>query len=416
MCAPICKTPPPLTGQYTFHVSEAIGSIDADCWNDVVGDRFFFASTEHLSVVEKTAAQQLKPLYIMVNEGETTLAVIYLQQLTFSFENAVKNFQWKQPAWKSLLSWLTIRILSALKIPLLQTGNNFFTGDNGIYFSDGLSLDVKKEIIRQVMEVQPWKTKCSLRTTATMIGNLFRKVNLEGVKQLGFHPMDTEPDLWMEIPPHWESLGDFLSDLSSKYRVRSNKVMLGTEHLQINDLNIDEIARYEDELLGLYRQVAKSADFNMAYLQPGYFTAMKELYGNSFHVEVYRDGSKIAGFTSAFYVGEVAHAHYIGIDYAYNQQVPLYNRMLFEYIKEAIDRNCRHLHFGRTATEIKTTVGAQPIPMHGYLKLENRFLNRFLPLLLKNFGSGQYVQRHPFREQTAEITPSTCSFDDGETV
>lgn len=412
MCAPICKTLPPVTGQYTFHISESMDNIRTDKWNDLVGERFFFASTEHLSVVEKTAGKQLKPLYLMVNEGETTLAVIYLQQLTFSFENAVKNFQWKQPRWKSLFSWVIIRLLSVLKIPLLQTGNIFFTGDSGIYFRSGLSLEVKKEIIQQAMDAQPWKSKCSLRTTATMIGNLFRKVELEGIKELGFHPMDTEPDLWMEIPAHWESLGDFLSDLSSKYRIRANKVMNGTGHLHISNVSMEELTGLEDQLLALYQQVAKSADFNMAYLQAGYFTAMKDLYGDNFQVEVYRDGDKLAGFTSAYYVGGTAHAHYIGIDYTLTAQIPLYNRMLFEFIREAIHRNCQHLHFGRTATEIKTTVGAQPIPMQGYLKLENRFLNRFLPLLLKNFGSGQYVQRHPFREQMADIKPSTCSFNE----
>jgi hypothetical protein len=71
--------------------------------------------------------------------------------------------------------------------------------------------------------------------------------------------------------------------------------------------------------------------------------------------------------------------------------------MLLDFVKFAIEKEKYSIHFGRTATEIKTTIGAEPIPLHAYLKMSNRLMNASLPYFLKRIKPAEYVARNPFK-------------------
>lgn len=414
MCTPICKSSQVTNTDYSLFISGAIDEIRQDVWDKVVDDKHFYAKSDHLEVVEKTSSGTIQPYYLMVQQGGQTKAVMYFQQLTFSFENALSNFKWEKPYWKSLFTWITIHILSRLNIPLIQSGNIFFTGDSGIYFREDVDIASRMKIIQFVNHHPEWQQLLNKKASASMWGNLFQTVQLKDMKEDGYEQLETEPDLWMPFSEKWTGFPDYLNDLSSKYRVRAKKVMLLSQHLTEKTLTFSEVVQHESRLLELYHQVAGQADFNLAFLQKGYFSELKALYRDDLQIVAYFDGDELLAFTSAIFHGEIGHAHYMGIDYAKTKDLHLYNRMLLDYIRDGISRRCRYMHFGRTATEIKTTIGAQPIPMHGYLRLENPFLNRFLPILLNNYGSGNYVQRHPFREAPEMATPILCSLNEPE--
>ena len=414
MCTPICKTSTAIDTDYTLYLSGAIDEIRQDIWDKVVDDKHFYAKSDHLEIVERTSAGKMKPFYLMVQKGGQTKAVLYFQQLTFSFENALSNFKWEKPYWKSLFTWITIHILSRLNIPLIQSGNIFFTGDSGIYFKDDVDMDARLDILQFVNNHPEWQQFLHKHASASMWGNLFQTVQLGGMKENGYELLETEPDLWMPFAQNWTTFSDYLNDLSSKYRVRAKKVVQLSQHLTERQLSLEDVIRHETRLLELYHQVAAQAAFNLAYLQKGYFSELKALYLDDLQVVAYFDGEELVAFTSAIFHGQIGHAHYMGMDYAKTKDLHLYNRMLLDYIREGIHKRCRYMHFGRTATEIKTTIGAQPISMHGYLRLENPFLNRFLPILLNNYGSGKYIQRHPFREPQQQAAPILCSLNNTE--
>ena len=53
-------------------------------------------------------------------------------------------------------------------------------------------------------------------------------------------------------------------------------------------------------------------------------------------------------------------AHFVGINYEYNREYAVYQRMLYDYIQIAIENRLQQINFGRTASEIKSSVGAEP--------------------------------------------------------
>jgi hypothetical protein len=106
----------------------------------------------------------------------------------------------------------------------------------------------------------------------------------------------------------------------------------------------------------------------------------------------------MVGFSCLFHVDPATlHVHYIGLNYEINASHKLYNRMLLDFVKFAIECRVQKVHFGRTATEIKSTIGAEPNPLQAYLKMNNRIMNASLPYFLKRIKPQEYTARNPFK-------------------
>jgi hypothetical protein len=106
----------------------------------------------------------------------------------------------------------------------------------------------------------------------------------------------------------------------------------------------------------------------------------------------------LVSFACLFHVDKsILHVHYIGLNYEINKTYKLYNRMLLDFVRFAILKGKTKIHFGRTATEIKTTIGAEPIPLHAYLKMSNVLANATLPYFLKRIKPAAYIARNPFK-------------------
>jgi hypothetical protein len=59
--------------------------------------------------------------------------------------------------------------------------------------------------------------------------------------------------------------------------------------------------------------------------------------------------------------------HYIGLDYAYNNQYNLYFNLLFDGIKCAIINGFKTIEMGRTAREAKANAGARAVENFNYI-------------------------------------------------
>jgi hypothetical protein len=64
----------------------------------------------------------------------------------------------------------------------------------------------------------------------------------------------------------------------------------------------------------------------------------------------------------------------------------------------AIRSGARELSFGRTALEMKTTVGAIPDMHEAWLKLSNRMLNSLACHLIPEKTGNDWIPRNPFRD------------------
>ncbi len=363
-------------------------------WNQLAGVHFY-ATTEHLQVVEEIHKDQLNFYYVLVKKEGEYIAAVYFQYLLFSMSNAVNNWKTKNEG-KCAVIYPFLYLAKGKQLPLLQSGSVFCTEDNGLHFLPEMDEAEKTEILnvvtRYMIQVLP-----NGKNTYIMYSG-FEPLQDEINTQLeGFLELETEPNLILNLKDNWRNFDDYVANMSSKYRQRVKKVFKGTAGLVIQSLNPEELIAKEDKLLHLYRNVADHASFNMAHLAGGYLSSMKKLYGDDFEVKVFYREGQLVGFSSSFYTRAQQYVHFIGMDYAVNEKIPLYHRMLFEFVSDSIQRRHQQLFLGRTATEIKTTIGAEPVEMVNYIRVEKAWYKCVLPKVLNRFGAKPYIVRSPFK-------------------
>jgi hypothetical protein len=190
-----------------------------------------------------------------------------------------------------------------------------------------------------------------------------------------------------------------MNDLSSKYRVRARKVLSVSHNIHQKELSLEDIQSQRTSLEKLYNNVVNHVAFNMATLNIDFFEQMKNLYGEACTMYGYYLNEEMVSFACLFHVDPATlHVHYVGLDYEINKAYKLYNRMLLDFVRFAIEHKVQKVHFGRTATEIKSTIGAEPNPLQAYLKMSNSGVNAVVPYLLKRIKPQEYIARNPFRD------------------
>ena len=95
--------------------------------------------------------------------------------------------------------------------------------------------------------------------------------------------------------------------------------------------------------------------------------------------------------------GAICDANFIGLDYSYNKNYKLYQRMLYDYVEMSIQRKCKELRLGRTAETIKSVVGAKPVPMKLFARHRNCIPTKLLRLVLGAIKPVSYEIRSPFK-------------------
>lgn len=387
----------------SFEFYSTIQEISENVWSRFIHEENVLLQYNYLKLLEETQQNQMQFLYVLVREENDLIGVCYFQLITFKGTNLSAYFP-TEIEGASYLKRCSTQFINLFKpfiekinLTIAVFGNRFMTGEKGYYFRNTVDKNKQGKIITALVEKifrQYPSIKVALMTdayypedeiAAAFITNQYRKIEIES-------------DMKMDLLPEWKIFDDYLQALSSKYRVRAKKILSTSSAIECKSLSAEEIDTHTDELYALYQHVALKVDFNMAVLTKDYFYKQKRLNPNGYFVFGYYLQNELIGFITSFVHGKEVEVHYIGLNYAHNATYHLYQRMLYDIIKFAIETNYSKLHFGRTAPEVKSTIGAIEKPMYGYLKHRNFCINYFIEFFTKNLKPKKYQLRNPFKE------------------
>ena len=119
-------------------------------------------------------------------------------------------------------------------------------------------------------------------------------------------------------------------------------------------------ARLVDGLDRLYAALLERAEHVPFRVEAGYVARVKVLRPDAVQLRGYFDGEKLIGFSTLLLDDAEALAHLAACDPAYNHTHQLYLNMLADLLAAAIEDGARSLNYGRTATTIKSSLGALP--------------------------------------------------------
>lgn len=364
-----------------------------------------FLSTEYLQSVENAPPLGVGFSYVIFEKNKQIVGFIACQikpfdaAASFNFE-AVDNSIF--PKFKTAFQKFVARHTA---FNTLVVGNLMLTGDHAFWF-DNQEIVSKNETIRLLTEGLGLAKK-SLAADGIKIGaTLFKEFYqdsenhkiLQSLKPAQFHEFQVEPNFIMDLPPQWTIFDSYLEALSSKSRTRARRAFKKFGDIERKEFNEERIVANQLKINDLYHQICDRAGFNLVTLPPQYFADMKASLGDRFRLFGYFSEGRLVGFFTTIQNGDELEAHFLGYELALNAPYQLYLNMLFDIIGVGIERRVQRIVFARTAHEIKSSIGAQAVEMSLFLRHDNRFVNAFLPIVLRILSPRQkWLPRSPFK-------------------
>ncbi|MFM1884547.1 MAG: hypothetical protein RL168_731 [Bacteroidota bacterium] len=170
-----------------------------------------------------------------------------------------------------------------------------------------------------------------------------------------------EPFMVLPVRPEWQTFDDYLGAMSTKYRTRAKKSLKLAEGCEQVDLSHEPVHSWVAWASYLLKQTLRDKTVTLPASLDALLKTYKEELGDAFRIYGYRKDGHWVGFITAIVDEEAVHAMHMGFEPEYAQQAQFYQRSMMDLVKLAIDTRKPLLNMGRTATEIKSTMGAVPV-------------------------------------------------------
>ena len=201
-----------------------------------------------------------------------------------------------------------------------------------------------------------------------------------------------------ELQNQWKTNTEYIEALTKKYRDQYKRAHKKFEGIETRELSLDEIILKENRIYELYFHVAKNAPFNTFFLAKNHFSSFKRQCGPKFIFVGYYLKNELVGFHTLLVNGKTLETYFLGYDEQIQKEKMLYLNMLYNMTQFGIENQFKKIIFGRTALEIKSSIGAKPVIMSGFIYHTNKWINRILPKIFPNLEpSLVWQQRHPFK-------------------
>lgn len=363
-------------------------------WNDLAVNNIFL-STTYFEVLEKSAPKNMVCHYIGLYQKEKLVGIAITQMLALT---DVSSFGVNKSCIKSKVRDFVFRNFAA---HVLFVGNNMLTGQNAFVFSDSIKTNealftLKKAVIQLKKDLKSKGSRIHITSFKDFTIEDSKEFEIDRFKK--YYLFTTQPNMVFINKPEWESENDYVNALSKKYRDHYKRARKKSELVTKRQMTLEEITLHNDTIYELYFNVTKNAPFNTFYLAENHFATLKEVLGEKFLFYGYFIEDQLIGFNTMIINGCALDTYFLGYDDEHQKEKMLYLNMLYDMIGYSIAKKYAKLIFSRTALEIKSSVGAKPIEMVGFVKHSNPFINLFMGKLFQYFDPKvTWIERNPFK-------------------
>jgi hypothetical protein len=377
----------------TFKIYNSVAVLPS-FW-DTVAKSNVFLQTPYLSVLERSAPTNMQCFYIGIFENSELIGVSLAQYLDL---NKLESFGERDQCFKTAIRNYIFKNFASHTLFL---GNNMITGQNGYVFSKEIDFEYISEILLESAEeiTRYFKQKgvtIHLVSFKDFYNNCANELKQYRFKQI--YEFNTQPNMIFNLDKNWKSADAYISAFSKKYRDQYKRAHKKFEGIIVKNLSFEQVLFYENTIYDLYHYVAKNAPFNTFFLAKNHFSNLKEQCGNRFQIFGYFLNDKLVGFHTLLLNEETLETYFLGYDATIQKENMLYLNMLYNMTEYGIENGYKRIIFGRTALEIKSSIGAQPINMSGFIYHNNKIINKYIGKIFKQLEPElNWQQRHPFK-------------------
>jgi hypothetical protein len=397
-----------LTAEFTFTLFESASRLETADWNAVRPEGQVFFDPLYLGILEEAEHSRVECRYAIVYRRAKPCGIVYFQIVDFHagifgdlISGQVDTLRSKR---MGLFEKYVDRNRGEVLMRLFTCGNNLVSGPYGFMHNALVSETKFNELLLAIIDVVAKEEKLRGTISAVLLKDFEKPLKPATLfDDESYTRFAVDPDLVVEIPSGVKTLADYTGLFSKKYRNRAKAIFRRLDGVSTKYLTAADMVREGKQVQMLYGNVFERARFRLIKLPAEYFSNVKRAYPKQFIVKgFFRDGKMIAFLSALVMPGDLLEAHYIGIDYEYNKEHDLYQNILYTLIEEAILHKRRRVNLGRTAAEIKTTVGAQPVDLICYIKPQNAISRMLQRPFITFLQPAEWTPRNPFRDDSAE--------------
>ena len=379
--------------EISFKIYNSVKDLPA-LW-DTVAQSNVFLQTSYLSVLERSAPVNMECFYIGIFENSELIGVSLAQYLDL---NKLESFGERDKCFKTIIRNFIFKNFASHTLFL---GNNMITGQNGYVFSKEIDFNHISDILLQrADEITLYFKKKGISIHLVSFKDFYDhcSVELKKYRFSNIYEFNTQPNMIFYLDQNWKSLDDYVAALSKKYRDQFKRARKKFDGIQMKNLSYDEVLQNEEKIYELYHYVAKNAPFNTFFLSKNNFSTLKGQCGNRFQIFGYFLNDELVGFHTLLLNDETLETYFFFFFYHIQKENMLYLNMLYNMTEYGIQNGFKRIIFGRTALEIKSSVGATPVQMSGFIYHNNKLINRFIGKIFRNLEPElHWQQRHPFK-------------------
>ena len=377
----------------SFKIYNSVKDLPA-LW-DTVAQSNIFLQTPYLTVLEESAPVNMECFYIGIFENSELIGVSLAQYLDL---NKLESFGERDKCFKTIIRNFIFKNFASHTLFL---GNNMITGQNGYVFSKEIDFNHISEILLQSAdEITLYFKKKGISIHLVSFKDFYDhcSVELKKYRFSNIYEFNTQPNMIFYLDQNWKSLDDYVAALSKKYRDQFKRARKKFDGIQMKNLSYEEVLRNEEKIYDLYHYVAKNAPFNTFFLSKNHFSTLKGQCGNRFQIFGYFLNEELVGFHTLLLNDETLETYFLGYNDHIQKENMLYLNMLYNMTEYGIENEFKRIIFGRTALEIKSSIGATPVQMSGFIYHNNKLINRFIGKIFRNLEPElHWQQRHPFK-------------------
>jgi len=380
----------------------SVNDIPVTIWEELQCTSNVYFSPKYLISLEKNNLQITFLYIVLLDEEKKAIAFASIQIIDFNLEGIENSFNKSFDKLKCF--GRRIGVFPKLKpIKLLVCGNVFVSGEHGVFIKKNQD---KQNVIKDVAKAISHLTNSNKTLTKDISIYLIKDFIKESLSitdelhDLNYYSFNVEPNMVLQLDEDWNTFQDYLNAMKTKFRVKAKRALKLSSNLVVKEASLENIKIILPQITKLYKKVSDKADFNLGDFNLETYMSLKNKFGNKYILKTYWDQDKIVGFMSGIMNTDSLDAHFVGIDYELNRELAIYQRMLYDYVEIAIDKKLKVINFGRTASEIKSSIGAIPQELTCYIRHKKSITNKFIKPFLSYIEPKPFVQKKPFKTKS----------------
>ena len=380
----------------------SVSEISEEIWEELNCEENLYFHKDFLRSLEENNSEIKFTYVVLLDVKKNPIAFASLQFVDFYIDDIKNDLEVLVRKVKNVGRKLNL-FPKKKPLKLLICGNTFVSGEHGVFIEKNqnkktILKEVAKAILHFVNNNPTLKKEVNFFLIKDFINESLSIT--DSLKDYNYSPFLVAPNMLLNLAENWQTFDDYLAALKTKFRVKAKKAMQRSATLKIEDITLENIEELLPEMTALYKKVSSKADFNLGDFNLETYIHLKEKLKDNYLLKAYFLNGKVVGFMSGIINQNSLDAHFVGIDYLLNKEYAIYQRMLYDYIKIAIQKRIKVLNFGRTASEIKSSIGAIPQDLTMYIRHKKSIKNRILRLFLQKIEPTPFHQKFPFKKVT----------------